>query len=143
MGMLVRGRGYIVRKARSGEAVPRCIELELIHGEKKCKSSEVKKSYEMQGEGGSSNEMEGGDLWQASMTHIALEGGCFVLSANQFCRRQDYPPPSSTRSSTDEDISPSRGGSRGGFLAWSPTGRKEPIKNLRMSFEPESDNYRL
>ncbi|XP_038973894.1 bifunctional nitrilase/nitrile hydratase NIT4B-like [Phoenix dactylifera] len=33
------------------------------------------------------------DVWQASMTHIALEGGCFVLSANQFCRRKDYPPP--------------------------------------------------
>lgn len=32
-------------------------------------------------------------VWQASMTHIALEGGCFVLSANQFCRRRDYPPP--------------------------------------------------
>ncbi|KAF8768846.1 hypothetical protein HU200_007409 [Digitaria exilis] len=32
-------------------------------------------------------------VWQASMTHIALEGGCFVLSANQFCRRKDYPPP--------------------------------------------------
>ncbi|KAG6519497.1 hypothetical protein ZIOFF_022991 [Zingiber officinale] len=31
--------------------------------------------------------------WQASMTHIALEGGCFVLSASQFCRRKDYPPP--------------------------------------------------
>jgi hypothetical protein len=26
------------------------------------------------------------------MIHIALEGGCFVLSANQFCRWQDYPP---------------------------------------------------
>ncbi|KAI7734893.1 LOW QUALITY PROTEIN: hypothetical protein M8C21_003980 [Ambrosia artemisiifolia] len=24
------------------------------------------------------------DVWQASMTHIALEGGCFVLSANSF-----------------------------------------------------------
>ncbi|KAL0907714.1 hypothetical protein M5K25_022145 [Dendrobium thyrsiflorum] len=33
------------------------------------------------------------EVWQASMTHIALEGGCFVLSANQFCRRKDYPPP--------------------------------------------------
>ncbi|CAL9146545.1 unnamed protein product [Musa hybrid cultivar] len=33
------------------------------------------------------------DVWQASMVHIALEGGCFVLSANQFCRRKDYPPP--------------------------------------------------
>lgn len=30
--------------------------------------------------------------WQASMLHIAIEGGCFVLSANQFCRRHDYPP---------------------------------------------------
>lgn len=27
------------------------------------------------------------------MTHIAAEGGCFVLSANQFCQRKDYPPP--------------------------------------------------
>jgi predicted amidohydrolase len=26
------------------------------------------------------------------MIHIALEGGCFVLSANQFCRWRDYPP---------------------------------------------------
>ncbi|GMG98427.1 hypothetical protein Nepgr_000267 [Nepenthes gracilis] len=33
------------------------------------------------------------EVWQASMSHIALEGGCFVLSANQFCRRKDYPPP--------------------------------------------------
>lgn len=27
------------------------------------------------------------------MVHIALEGGCFILSANQFCRRNDYPLP--------------------------------------------------
>lgn len=25
------------------------------------------------------------------MQHIALEGRCFVLSSNQFCRRSDYP----------------------------------------------------
>ncbi|KAG2652556.1 hypothetical protein PVAP13_1NG031300 [Panicum virgatum] len=31
--------------------------------------------------------------WQASMTHIALEGGCFVLSAVPFTRRKNYPPP--------------------------------------------------
>ncbi|XP_022767013.1 bifunctional nitrilase/nitrile hydratase NIT4B-like isoform X2 [Durio zibethinus] len=31
--------------------------------------------------------------WRASMIHIAIEGSCFVLSANQFCRRKDYPPP--------------------------------------------------
>ncbi|KAJ6673000.1 NITRILASE [Salix purpurea] len=31
-----------------------------------------------------------GEIWKTSMTHIALEGGCFVLYANQFCRRRDY-----------------------------------------------------
>ncbi|CAI0468439.1 unnamed protein product [Linum tenue] len=29
-------------------------------------------------------------VWKASMTHIAVEGSCFVLSANQFCRQSDY-----------------------------------------------------
>ncbi|CAL0333959.1 unnamed protein product [Lupinus luteus] len=47
------------------------------------------------------------DLWQASMTHIALEGGCFVLSANQFCRRKDYPPPPEyVFADTEEDLTP-------------------------------------
>ncbi|MER5387840.1 carbon-nitrogen hydrolase family protein [Saccharopolyspora sp. NPDC002686] len=31
------------------------------------------------------------DTWVASMQHIACEGRCFVLSANQFTRRSDYP----------------------------------------------------
>ncbi|KAB2034832.1 hypothetical protein ES319_D04G111300v1 [Gossypium barbadense] len=31
--------------------------------------------------------------WRASMIHIAIEGRCFVLSANQFCRRKDYSLP--------------------------------------------------
>ncbi len=31
------------------------------------------------------------DTWIASMRHIACEGRCFVLSANQFVRRSDYP----------------------------------------------------
>ncbi|KAA3464056.1 bifunctional nitrilase/nitrile hydratase NIT4B-like isoform X1 [Gossypium australe] len=31
--------------------------------------------------------------WRASMIHIAVEGRCFVLSANQFCRRKDYSLP--------------------------------------------------
>ncbi|XP_007027901.2 PREDICTED: bifunctional nitrilase/nitrile hydratase NIT4B isoform X3 [Theobroma cacao] len=31
--------------------------------------------------------------WRASMIHIAIEGRCFVLSANQFCQRKDYPLP--------------------------------------------------
>ena len=31
------------------------------------------------------------DSWIASMQHIACEGRCFVLSADQFVRRSDYP----------------------------------------------------
>jgi nitrilase len=31
------------------------------------------------------------DSWQASMRHIAMEGRCFVLAANQFTTRSDYP----------------------------------------------------
>ena len=31
------------------------------------------------------------EQWQASMAHIALEGRCFVLSANQFLTRADLP----------------------------------------------------
>ncbi|KAI0756729.1 carbon-nitrogen hydrolase [Daedaleopsis nitida] len=30
--------------------------------------------------------------WQHTMTHIALEGRCFVLSACQFAQEKDYPP---------------------------------------------------
>ncbi|WP_373513025.1 carbon-nitrogen hydrolase family protein [Persicitalea sp.] len=29
--------------------------------------------------------------WQSTMQHIALEGRCFVLAANQFVRKDDYP----------------------------------------------------
>lgn len=31
------------------------------------------------------------DVWQSTMTHIALEGRCFVLSACQYMRRSDMP----------------------------------------------------
>jgi nitrilase len=31
------------------------------------------------------------DSWFARMRHIAVEGRCFVLSANQFKRRRDFP----------------------------------------------------
>jgi nitrilase len=31
------------------------------------------------------------ETWLPTMRHIALEGRCFVLSANQFSRRSDYP----------------------------------------------------
>jgi nitrilase len=51
------------------------------------------------------------DTWLASMQHIALEGRCFVLSANQFARRTDYPDdyPASFGDSSDAIVS--RGGS--------------------------------
>jgi nitrilase len=31
------------------------------------------------------------ESWTPTMRHVALEGRCFVLSANQFARRRDYP----------------------------------------------------
>jgi nitrilase len=31
------------------------------------------------------------ETWVVSMRHVAYEGRCFVLSANQFARRSDYP----------------------------------------------------
>uniref|UniRef100_A0A1J3CXK3 nitrilase n=1 Tax=Noccaea caerulescens TaxID=107243 RepID=A0A1J3CXK3_NOCCA len=34
---------------------------------------------------------DGSKEWQSSMLHIAMEGGCFVLGACQFCLRSDYP----------------------------------------------------
>ncbi|KAK9059063.1 hypothetical protein SSX86_021682 [Deinandra increscens subsp. villosa] len=63
------------------------------------------------------------DLWQASMTHIALEGGCFVLSANQFCRRKDYPaPPEYVFTGTDEEPAPESVVCAGGSVIISPSG---------------------
>ncbi|PRQ32497.1 putative hydrolase, 3-cyanoalanine hydratase [Rosa chinensis] len=63
------------------------------------------------------------DLWQASMTHIALEGGCFVLSANQFCRRKDYPPPPEyIFSGTEEELTPDSVVCAGGSVIISPSG---------------------
>jgi nitrilase len=31
------------------------------------------------------------ELWQSTLRHIALEGRCYVLGANQFVRKSDYP----------------------------------------------------
>ena len=57
------------------------------------------------------------------MTHIALEGGCFVLSANQFCRRKDYPPPPDyVFSGTEEDLTPDSVVCAGGSAIISPSG---------------------
>ncbi|KAM7276809.1 hypothetical protein ACFE04_018675 [Oxalis oulophora] len=63
------------------------------------------------------------DVWQASMAHIALEGGCFVLSANQFCQRKDFPPsPEYEFVGRDEDLTPDSIVCRGGSVIISPSG---------------------
>ena len=51
------------------------------------------------------------DTWLATMRHIALEGRCFVLSANQFARRSDYPPDYPLDASVTHDTIVTRGGS--------------------------------
>lgn len=63
------------------------------------------------------------DVWQASMIHIALEGGCFVLSANQFCRRKDYPsPPDYMFAGLVDEPSPDSVVCAGGSVIISPSG---------------------
>jgi nitrilase len=49
--------------------------------------------------------------WLPSMQHIALEGRCFVLSANQCCRRRDYPADYASALPGDPDAIVCRGGS--------------------------------
>ena len=54
---------------------------------------------------------DGRDTWVSTMQHIALEGRCFVLSANQFARRRDYPQSYGTPFGDDPETVLSRGGS--------------------------------
>jgi nitrilase len=49
--------------------------------------------------------------WTASMRHIAAEGRCFVLSANQFATSRDYPPGWPTPPAGGPDAALIRGGS--------------------------------
>jgi nitrilase len=51
------------------------------------------------------------DSWVATARHIACEGGCFVLSCNQFCRRRDYPADFATPFGDDPEAVLARGGS--------------------------------
>ena len=51
------------------------------------------------------------DTWLTSMQHIALEGRCFVLSANQFCLRSDYPADFPIEGDPSPDTIIARGGS--------------------------------
>lgn len=63
------------------------------------------------------------DTWQATMRNIALEGGCFVLSSNQFCRRKDYPPPPEyTFYGVEEELKPDSVVCAGGSVIISPLG---------------------
>ncbi|HTS35274.1 MAG TPA: nitrilase-related carbon-nitrogen hydrolase [Candidatus Solibacter sp.] len=62
------------------------------------------------------------DSWQASMRHIAVEGRCFVLSANQFSRRRDFPADYGAKMGDTPESIVCRGGSCivdpfGNFLA--------------------------
>ncbi len=57
------------------------------------------------------------EIWQNSMKHIAVEGRCFVLSANQFVSIEDYPEHIIRR----EDLHPENPVvSRGGSVILSP-----------------------
>ncbi|KAI4382233.1 hypothetical protein MLD38_008222 [Melastoma candidum] len=60
--------------------------------------------------------------WQSTVNHIAREGGCFVLSACQFCRRSDYPPPPEYTFSDDASLSPDSVVAAGGSVIISPSG---------------------
>ena len=51
------------------------------------------------------------ETWIATMRHIALEGRCFVLSANQFARRSDYPKDYPGNLPSDPNAIVTRGGS--------------------------------
>ncbi|WPH18025.1 nitrilase-related carbon-nitrogen hydrolase [Variovorax paradoxus] len=62
------------------------------------------------------------DSWPASMQHIAIEGRCFVFSANQFATAADYPPDYVNASGSGPSEPITRGGSCivdpfGNFLA--------------------------
>jgi nitrilase len=54
---------------------------------------------------------DGRPTWLSSMQHVALEGRCFVLSSNQFCRRSDYPADYVSELPADPEAIVSRGGS--------------------------------
>ncbi|XP_059462973.1 bifunctional nitrilase/nitrile hydratase NIT4A-like isoform X3 [Corylus avellana] len=66
---------------------------------------------------------EAREIWRSSMSHIALEGSCFVLSANQFCRRKDYLlSPEGVSGGSDGDISDDTIICAGGSVIISPSG---------------------
>ena len=54
---------------------------------------------------------DGRETWLPTMRHIAMEGRCFVLSANQYCLRRDYPADYPSRLGNDANEVYSTGGS--------------------------------
>ncbi len=59
--------------------------------------------------------------WQHTMTHIALEGRCFVLSACQFAQEKDYPPDHAVANASARD--PNNVMIAGGSVIISPLGK--------------------
>ncbi len=57
------------------------------------------------------------ESWQSTMQHVALEGRCFVLAANQFVRRSDYPERYREQLAAEPEIM-----SAGGSVILSPMG---------------------
>lgn len=57
------------------------------------------------------------ESWQSTMLHVALEGRCFVLAANQFVRKSDYPERYQEDLKEEPDIM-----SAGGSVIISPLG---------------------
>ena len=60
-------------------------------------------------------------VWQHTMKHIALEGRCFVLSACQFSKEQDYPDDHAVADATNRN--PDNVMIAGGSVIVSPLGR--------------------
>ena len=61
------------------------------------------------------------DLWQSTLQHIALEGRCFVLAANQYVTKSMYPRDLGPEALTDLESAPEEM-CRGGSAILSPLG---------------------
>lgn len=93
------------------------------------------------------------DSWMSTITHIALEGRCHVLSACQVMRRSDYPDDYDAAFGTNPDDVIMRGGSaiispRGETLAgplYNEEGllyaEVEPSEVIRMSFDFDATGH--
>lgn len=62
------------------------------------------------------------EQWQSTMTHIALEGRAFVLSACQFATMKDYPVGHAREPGATGDVDPDTVAIAGGSVIISPLG---------------------